>query len=360
MKHFLAILFSFAVLIVSGREGASSLRFDATTHDFGTIREQNGEVKYKFGFVNDGQSPIVIESVETSCGCTTPSYSRAPVLPGKRGEITIAYDPTGRPGMFAKEIVVRSGNGTNYDKLNIKGSVTPRPRTVSDDYPFELMDGVRFTGAFLSFDRVGQGTAKSMTLGYVNTGRKSADIVVAAAKKRPQFKVTSPGAVCAGCKGEVTVTYDLTQGQMWGRQTDDIDILVNGKKTTVPITASAVFVDNFGNAAKSSDAPKAKFNALFHHFGDVGGQEQLSKKFQIDNTGNATLIVRHVDCSPGVTTTIKAGDRIEPGKALVFNTTLSPEAARIGTRAAGNVSITLNDPMLPLREVRLVGNIVDK
>src|SRR5690554_3684137 len=64
-----------------------------------------------FKFSNPGTSPLVIEKVETSCGCTVPKWPQKPILPGKHGEIKVRYD-TSQPGMFSKTIIVYY-NGEN-------------------------------------------------------------------------------------------------------------------------------------------------------------------------------------------------------------------------------------------------------
>ena len=61
-----------------------SMEFTKTEHNFGTIKEEIGAVTTKFEFTNNGDSPLIIQRVAASCGCTTPSYSREPILPGHR------------------------------------------------------------------------------------------------------------------------------------------------------------------------------------------------------------------------------------------------------------------------------------
>lgn len=89
----------------------SVLEFPQQVWNFGTIREADGAVSHEFEFENKGKSPVVIEKVTVTCGCTTPQYSREPVRPGGRGTIRIAYNPEGRPGAFRKDITIQSSGG---------------------------------------------------------------------------------------------------------------------------------------------------------------------------------------------------------------------------------------------------------
>lgn len=101
-----------------------NMAFNSDSHDFGTIAEGPAG-NYEFQFKNTGKEPIMIESVNASCGCTTPSYSKEPIAPGKTGTIKASYNTVGRPGPFTKSITVTSNAGTKV--LTIKGSVEKAP-----------------------------------------------------------------------------------------------------------------------------------------------------------------------------------------------------------------------------------------
>ena len=93
--------------------------FEEMTHNFGTIAKgSDGNCVFKF--TNKGNLPLVLSDVHASCGCTTPSWTKDPVLPEKKGEIKVHYD-TNRMGAFSKTITVTS----NADKvvLRIAGTV---------------------------------------------------------------------------------------------------------------------------------------------------------------------------------------------------------------------------------------------
>ncbi|MDX9748739.1 MAG: DUF1573 domain-containing protein [Paludibacter sp.] len=107
------------------------LTFDKTTHDFGKIKEENGLASVSFTFTNKGDAPLVINRVQAACGCTTPTWTREPILPGKKGTVTAAYNPQNRPGSFIKTITVYSNAGSNATVLTIKGDVIPKPAVMN-------------------------------------------------------------------------------------------------------------------------------------------------------------------------------------------------------------------------------------
>lgn len=94
----------------------TEISFQETNFDFGTIQE--GEVvTHSFKFRNTGASPLLIANTIASCGCTTPSFSKDPVLPGGEGEITVRFDSKGRKGMNRKNVIVVSN--AQQDKMSI-------------------------------------------------------------------------------------------------------------------------------------------------------------------------------------------------------------------------------------------------
>ena len=58
-----------------------------------------------FTFLNTTSSPLVVETVRTSCGCTEPQWPHEPVLPGQTGQIAITFTPN-RAGYHRKKIKV--------------------------------------------------------------------------------------------------------------------------------------------------------------------------------------------------------------------------------------------------------------
>ena len=72
-------------------QGQADIKFEKTTHDFGTFPEEKPIVSYTFKFTNVGDAPLVIHQAVASCGCTVPEYTQEPVLPGKTGIRTICY-----------------------------------------------------------------------------------------------------------------------------------------------------------------------------------------------------------------------------------------------------------------------------
>ena len=100
------------------------LRFSESSYDFGKI-PQGKPVYHVFKVENVGMDTLKIENVQTSCGCTTPEYSKDPVLKGGSMDLKVGYN-AGSEGNFEKSITV-TYNGGQTKQLYIRGNVWRTP-----------------------------------------------------------------------------------------------------------------------------------------------------------------------------------------------------------------------------------------
>lgn len=110
------------VLFVSFSLNAQEFKFEKETINYGKIdKGSNGE--RVFVFTNIGDQPIIIQKIQSSCGCTVPKKPEKPVMPGEKGEIKVSYD-TKRVGGFSKAITIFSNAKTPRKMIKIRGYVT--------------------------------------------------------------------------------------------------------------------------------------------------------------------------------------------------------------------------------------------
>jgi hypothetical protein len=93
----------------------------ATEFDFGRIKA-GVPVSYEFEFTNDGEIPLVISTVQASCGCTVTSYTKEPIEPGGKGFVKATYNAASA-GQFTKTVTVNANTEEGIAKLTIKGEV---------------------------------------------------------------------------------------------------------------------------------------------------------------------------------------------------------------------------------------------
>lgn len=121
MKKLLSIavmLFAFATFASAQAE----IKFDKVSINFGEFSESDPVQKCTFTFTNTGDQPLIINQAVASCGCTVPSYTKTPILPGKTGQIKVTYNGKGKfPGHFKKSITVRTNGKTEMTRLYVEG-----------------------------------------------------------------------------------------------------------------------------------------------------------------------------------------------------------------------------------------------
>lgn len=130
MKKVFTLVVAFLLVSVasfaqqSQKKDGPQITFVKEMHDFGKIKE--GVVaEFEFKFTNTGNQPLILSDVRASCGCTTPQWSKEPIMPGKTGMIKVAYNSLGRPGAFNKSITITTNIPDETKVLFIKGDVTP-------------------------------------------------------------------------------------------------------------------------------------------------------------------------------------------------------------------------------------------
>lgn len=122
-------LLSFCLLVAAfsaarAQTAGERLELKETTYNFGAI-PQSKPVYHTFLFVNKGTTPLRLDNVQASCGCTTPEWSKEPVAPGATGSIKVGYNAAAE-GPFEKTVTL-TYNGTSSSQLIIKGSVWRAP-----------------------------------------------------------------------------------------------------------------------------------------------------------------------------------------------------------------------------------------
>jgi hypothetical protein len=104
-------------------KNAPEIIFETAEHDFGKI-PFGGNGSCEFKFKNMGKNPLVLEKVQASCGCTTPSWSKEPIKKKDSSSIKVQYD-TKRVGPFTKSITVSWNAKNTPTVLIVKGEVLP-------------------------------------------------------------------------------------------------------------------------------------------------------------------------------------------------------------------------------------------
>ncbi len=95
--------------------------WEQQVYDFAEI-PQGKPVTTTFNYTNNGEMPLIISNVQTSCGCTVADYTKDPVLPGKSGYVKVTYNAA-NSGVFNKAVTITANTETGSQVLFIKGKV---------------------------------------------------------------------------------------------------------------------------------------------------------------------------------------------------------------------------------------------
>jgi hypothetical protein len=105
---------------------AEVISLKETEYDFGKI-PQGKPVTHIFMLTNTGSTPLKLDNVQASCGCTTPEWSKEEIPAGATSKITVGYNAAA-DGPFTKFITI-TYNGTQNKQVTIKGEVWKTPTT---------------------------------------------------------------------------------------------------------------------------------------------------------------------------------------------------------------------------------------
>lgn len=114
-------LFTIAILLAAITTNAQEAKFEEETIDFGEIAKGSNGTRI-FEFTNIGDAPLIIKTVQSTCGCTIPKKPEKAIMPNEKGSIVVSYD-TNRIGRFSKSVTVYSNGKSERKILRIKGNV---------------------------------------------------------------------------------------------------------------------------------------------------------------------------------------------------------------------------------------------
>ncbi|MBJ59934.1 MAG: hypothetical protein CMP64_05080 [Flavobacteriales bacterium] len=97
------------------------MEFKTSVMDYGLI-EHNSDGNREFVLTNTGNAPLIISNAKGSCGCTVPTWPKAPIAPGESASIGVKYS-TNRIGKFTKTITLTTNTEEKTKILTIKGEV---------------------------------------------------------------------------------------------------------------------------------------------------------------------------------------------------------------------------------------------
>ena len=328
MKKIFSTLFM-ALTAVAMMAQQPVITFEKTEHDFGKINEADGRVSTVFEFKNEGMAPLILSNVRASCGCTTPTWTKEPIEPGKTGSITVTYNPNGRPGRFQKTVTITSNASEATKRVYIKGEVIPKAakRTIT------------------------KGESKSGELEYANLTKEDHHVELSA-------YITNQ-VTLADIKPEQTGKFifviDTKDPKMYGPQEGYAYVVIDGKKEideAHKLTIKANVVEDFSGLTveQKQQAPIIEVPAEFNA-GKVVKGKNLKFYFPIKNIGANPLEIRRVYAADKALN-VKQPKAVKSGKKGNVGVEINTKNMTPGAYGREVVVIT-NDYLNPIKRVKI-------
>jgi len=340
----LTSLFLFYGLVKAQNEKIS---FNETDHNFGIIGEKDGNASFDFVFTNNSNDPIVIVSATASCGCTKPVWTKEPIEPGKKGTISVSYNPLGRVAPFVKTISVSiSDHPTIY--LKIRGTVVQNSQ---DKYPVALGNYLMKTKD-LNFGRVEWKGAKTMSLEVFNNSDKPITQKTLNLPKCLAVDFT-PAIIPAKTGGTVDVTLDVEDNNSYGNLSGEFTLLINEVRQS--FSYSATVVDDFSRweATKKANAGKINVSDSEINFGNFASGN--SKTLKIANSGKSPLNVHAIQSSDPLVTVSKNHFVVNSGDIVELK--VNVDSKKVQSKLSAKVLIVTDDPNTPIYEISVFASV---
>ncbi len=317
-KRLLSAIFSvlFTTSGLFAQTMAPKMVFKKTVHNFGNIKEAGGKVEFTFKFNNMGSEPIVINNVSSSCGCTTPMWSKEPVAPGGTGYIKAVYNPIHRPGKFHKTVTVKSNAENSPIVLQINGEVIPKVSPLTEEYRFQ-MGPIRMKKRNIHFPEIYNNETKTDKIEIINTSNEPVSISFNKNRSTPRHLTIkcTPETLKPNEKGIIEVTYDAAKKNDWGYVYDRIYLSFNGSTDyNNRLNISAVIKEHFTQDMIDNPPVFTLLSDKSYNFGTIKQGDVIEHIFKFKNTGKNDLIIRKTKSSCGCTAVQLGNKTLKPGE----------------------------------------------
>lgn len=221
------------------------IKFSKETHDFGEVKE--GDLAtYEFEFTNTGNQPLIVSNVQPSCGCTSPFWTKEPVMPGKKGSIKATYSSQGRPGVFNKSLTVVSNASNATGTIYIKGMVKKKEAAVTyTEEQLKKSPKIVIEKNALNLGKMEINQKVTAKFQVKNTGASNLEILDAQSTCHCTTWQLSVPSIPPGGTGTLNITYDPRSK---GKQNESVYITSNDlNNSSIKVTFDAEVLETLGS-----------------------------------------------------------------------------------------------------------------
>ncbi len=335
---------------------ADPLIFREMIFDFGQVEESQDHVDHEFVFTNNSGRPLNILSVQASCGCTTPGWTKGAIQPGRTGFVKASFDPKGRPGYFNKSLTINTDLSSTPVILQIKGQVVNQ--TYASEFPVE--DGsLHFQSRSINFNKVYiNKDPVTLQFPFENAGPDA--IKFLSVSKPAYFKVEMPGQVAPKSKGIIRITYDGKARNTFGFASDNIQFTTDDAGKEIKSFSVFASLEEYYALPYGEELLKPPAMVLKESTVDVGRYRPgitIERDVVLRNTGKRDLLIKAIQGNCSCITAEIERKTIRGGDSTTLRITFKPQN-RGGTQQKA-ITVYSNDPRNPVQRINVLAFIED-
>lgn len=345
MKKRNKIILLLTALAFTMTAGAQRLTTQTKVIDLGQVLYDN-PVTAVFEMKNKSSRQVLIEKIETACGCTTVETDDMLIAGGKSFSLRTTYDAR-MLGHFYKQLWVYEQGVKQPMELVLKGVVVSELQDFSGSYPYTIGQ-ILSDSREIEFDDVNRGQSPTQEIHIFNNTGETIQPVVMHLPAYLSAEV-SPTRIAANKGG--TVTFTLHSDKLRDMGLSQTSVFLGkypGDKVAIDkeITTSVVLLPSFEGIVQEQYAPHAELSQTTMSLSSMTGKPtKLKGEITIHNTGQVALNIRSLQMFTSGLRVSLPKQSIEPGEQVKLKVQANREELK-GKHRPRILMIT-NDPKNP-------------
>ncbi|MCX6223616.1 MAG: DUF1573 domain-containing protein [Bacteroidia bacterium] len=240
--------------------------------------------------------------------------------------------------------------------LYIVGLVSPKPKTVADDFPIKI-GNLRLATNHVSMQTVFNSQIKVDTVQIFNDSDSVLNVSFADAPAHLLFTV-SPPSLEPKKGGLIYIAFDGKKVNDWGFVVSRVIFKFNGVPVPdSPLAISATIEEDFSKLTPEEKlrAPKAKLAEESFNFGTITPGQPVAHDFILKNEGKDPLVIRKITTTCGCTASKPDKYEIIGGESTTLKCTFDSRG-KTGKQFQ-TVTIIVNDPLQSTLVLRFIGDV---
>lgn len=353
MKQVISIL---AAMLMSVWAGVAQekiegvLEVDKMVHNFGNIMLGSGPVTCSFSLTNISDKPVVIYNVVSTCGCTDVTWTKAPVRPGEKAEISVTYSNDEGPYPFDKTLTAYISDIKKPVLFKVRGICTEEAKPLEDLYPVSY-GPLAIRESMMKCGNLEQGRQKSDAVLVANISNKPIKVTFGDVSDHLEVSV-SPNPIPARSTAEMTFTVTASR-DLWGKNIYWATPQIDGKayKNSAGDSRMGFWAFTKENFSQLSEQEKdagsrPAFTTSSFNAGKVNKGDMIHAEFTFTNEGKEDFKVYKVNAD---TPKWSHSDipYAKPGQKVTFRVHLDTSSMPEG-ESLTIVTLTTNSPLRPI------------